>query len=94
MNQIGPDYLDYYTGIGFNWQQYAGSKVLTIGGLDAYAYVDHVASTYTGEYLDHGVRVNSVFSSYRLAGGGWLVRFFWRETLPLFTHHSQGPTYW
>lgn len=42
--------------------------------MDAYAYVDHVASTYSGNYLDHGVRVNSVFSSYRIAGGAWSQR--------------------
>jgi hypothetical protein len=42
--------------------------------MDAYDYVDHVASTYSGNYLDHGIRVNSVFSSYGISGGVWSQR--------------------
>ena len=40
--------------------------MLNINGLDAYDYVDRIASNTSGNYLDHGVRVNSVFSSYRI----------------------------
>lgn len=51
------------------------AKVLEIAGLDAYDYVDHIASTYSGNFLDHNIRVNCVFSSYRIAAGGWSQRF-------------------
>lgn len=74
MRQLGNTFTDYYLSIGFNWEQYAGAKVLKIGGMDAYDYVDHIASTYSGNYLDHGIRVNSVFSSYRISGGIWSQR--------------------
>ena len=33
--------------------------------MDAYAYADLIASTNSSNYLDHGVRVNSVFSGYK-----------------------------
>ena len=49
--------------------------MLEIGGLDAYAYADLIASTETGNYLDHGVRVNSVFSSYRISDTDFSQRF-------------------
>lgn len=74
VNLLGTNYTNYYKSIGFNWQQYAGAKVLKIAGIDAYDYVDHVASTYSGNYLDHGIRVNSVFSSYRISAGVWSQR--------------------
>ena len=35
--------------------------------MPAFDYIDFVASTVSGNYLDHGVRVNSVLSSYRIA---------------------------
>ncbi|KAF8310106.1 hypothetical protein DL93DRAFT_2214513 [Clavulina sp. PMI_390] len=74
VSQLGSSFTDYYTSIGFNWTAYAGSKVLKIGGEDAFTYVDHIASTLSGNYLDHEVRVNSVLSSYRLSGGAWSQR--------------------
>ena len=46
-----------------------------IAGRDAYAYADLIASTQSGNYLDHGVRVNSVFSSYRISGNDFSQRF-------------------
>jgi hypothetical protein len=49
-----------------DWRRLAGAKVLEINGLGAYDYVDRIASNTSGNYLDHGVRVNSVFSSYRI----------------------------
>ena len=48
LNLLGTNFTSYYDSIGFNWKQYAGSKVLTIGGLPAYSYVDHIASTVSG----------------------------------------------
>lgn len=74
VNLIGTNYTNYYKSIEFNWQQYAGAKVLKIAGQNAYDYVDHIASTYSGNYLDHGIRVNSVLSSYRISGGVWSQR--------------------
>ncbi|KAH9077636.1 hypothetical protein EDB83DRAFT_2514350 [Lactarius deliciosus] len=50
----------------FNWQRLAGAKVLTIGGLPASVYIDNIARTVSGNYLDHNIRVNSVVSSYRI----------------------------
>ena len=43
--------------------------------MDAYAYADLIASTESGNYLDHGVRVNSVFSSYRISDTDFSQRF-------------------
>ena len=40
--------------------------MLTIGGLPAADYIDKIAHTVSGNYLDHNVRVNSVVSSYLL----------------------------
>lgn len=49
--------------------------MLEIEGVDAYAYADKIASTASGNYLDHGVRVNSVFSSYRISANDFSQRF-------------------
>ncbi|KAF9474386.1 hypothetical protein BDN70DRAFT_884883 [Pholiota conissans] len=65
---LGTSYTNFFTQIGFDWQRLAGAKVLEIEGMDAYAYVDLIAKTVSGNYLDHGVRVNSVFTSYRISG--------------------------
>ncbi|KAJ6588363.1 hypothetical protein B0H19DRAFT_1248035 [Mycena capillaripes] len=69
---LGPDYTDLIT---IDWQRLAGAKVISIAGQDPYAYVDFIAKTVSGNYLDHGVRVNSVFSSYRLSGAAYSQRF-------------------
>ncbi|KAG6888278.1 hypothetical protein C0992_008960 [Termitomyces sp. T32_za158] len=65
---LGPEYTGFFDGIGFDWQRLAGAQVLQINGQDPYAYVDTIARTVSGNYLDHGVRVNSVFTSYRISG--------------------------
>ncbi|KAF8884228.1 hypothetical protein CPB84DRAFT_1686015 [Gymnopilus junonius] len=75
VSQLGPNYTGFFDKIGFNWQRLAGAKVLEIEGMDAYSYVDLIADTVSGNYLDHGVRVNSVFSSYRISGGAFSQRF-------------------
>ncbi|KZS88924.1 hypothetical protein SISNIDRAFT_489768 [Sistotremastrum niveocremeum HHB9708] len=54
---------------GFDFNRLAGAQIVEIQGTDPFNYVDFIASTVSGNYLDHGVRVNSVFSSYRIAGG-------------------------
>jgi hypothetical protein len=79
---IAPDVVDfislapngftgYYDTIGFDWKRLAGAEVLQIESMDPYDYVDLVADTVTGNFLDHGVRVNSVFTSYRLSGSSF-----------------------
>jgi hypothetical protein len=67
VTQIGPGFTDFFDSINFNWQRLAGAKVLSIAGQDPFDYVDHIASTVSGNFLDHGVRVNSVFTSYRIS---------------------------
>ncbi|KAJ6591037.1 hypothetical protein DFH09DRAFT_1138386 [Mycena vulgaris] len=69
---LGPDFTDLIT---VDWQRLAGAKVISIEGREAYDYVDFIAKTVSGNYLDHGVRVNSVFSSYRLSGADYSQRF-------------------
>ncbi|KAJ7481527.1 hypothetical protein FB451DRAFT_1236280 [Mycena latifolia] len=69
---VGTAYTDLIT---IDWQRLAGAKVVSIEGQDPYAYVDFIAKTVSGNYLDHGVRVNSVFSSYRLSGANYSQRF-------------------
>ena len=66
INQLGSNYTDYYNNMNFDWQRLAGTKVLQIAGMDPYDYVDYIAKTQSGNYLDHGVRVNSVYTSYRI----------------------------
>jgi hypothetical protein len=70
-----PGFTSYYDSIGLDLQRLAGAKVLQIEGMEPYAYVDCVADTVTGNYNDHGVRVNSVFTSYRLEGASYSQRF-------------------
>jgi hypothetical protein len=65
---IGPDFQAHFASIGFNFTRLAGARVLAIEGQNPYGYVDNIASTVSGNYLDHGVRVNSVFTSYRISG--------------------------
>jgi hypothetical protein len=72
---IPPGFTSYYDSIGLDLQRLAGAKVLQIEGMEPYAYVDCVADTVTGNYNDHGVRVNSVFTSYRLEGASYSQRF-------------------
>ncbi|KAJ7291209.1 hypothetical protein C8J57DRAFT_1271818 [Mycena rebaudengoi] len=69
---LGPEYTDLIT---IDWKRLAGAHVIQIEGQDPYAYVDHIAKTVSGNYLDHGIRVNSVFSSYRLSGAAYSQRF-------------------
>lgn len=69
---LGTDFTDLIT---IDWQRLAGANVVSIEGQDPYAYVDFIAKTVSGNYLDHGVRVNSVFSSYRLSGSDYSQRF-------------------
>ncbi|KAF8651179.1 hypothetical protein AX16_004834 [Volvariella volvacea WC 439] len=74
LNGAGTSFTDYFSSIGFVWQPLAGAKVISIEGQDPWDYVDFVARTVSGNYLDHNVRVNSVFSSYGLAGSDYWQR--------------------
>lgn len=72
---LGTQFTDYLAKLGFNWQRLAGAKVLEINGLPAYSYVDKVAKEVSSNYLDHGIRVNSVYSSYRIVSDSFSQRF-------------------
>ncbi|KAF8153237.1 hypothetical protein B0H34DRAFT_97367 [Crassisporium funariophilum] len=71
---LGTGYTSFFDSINFNWKRLAGAKILQVEGMDPYAYVDLIASTVSGNYLDHGVRVNSVFTSYRISGTAFSQR--------------------
>ncbi|KZV96492.1 hypothetical protein EXIGLDRAFT_424620 [Exidia glandulosa HHB12029] len=72
---LGTAYTDFLANIGFNWQRLAGAKVLEIQGIPARDYVDKVAKEVSSNYLDHGVRVNSVYSTYRIVSNAFSQRF-------------------
>ena len=74
LSQFGPEFSDYFESLGFDWKRLAGAKVLEIEGQNPYTYIDHIANTVSGNYLDHGVRVNSVFTSYRISSNGFSQR--------------------
>lgn len=59
---LGDEYTDYFETINFDWKRLAGARVVSIGGQAPYDYVDEIAKTVSGNYLDHGIRVNSVFT--------------------------------
>lgn len=75
ISNLPKGFTSYFDEIGFDWKRLAGAKVLEIEGVDAYAYADKVASMESGQYLDHGVRINSVFSSYSLSKSTFSQRF-------------------
>lgn len=68
-DQLGQDFANYFEEKGFDWKRLAGAKVIEIGGIPALDYIDQVARTSSGAYLDHNIRVNSVISSYQLPNG-------------------------
>lgn len=58
-----------------DWQSLAGAQVTAIEGMDPWDHVEMLADTVTGTFLDHNVRINSVFTSYRLSGDSFSQRF-------------------
>ena len=68
------DIADYFNDKGFDWKRLAGAEVLEIGGLPVLDYIDYVARTASGGFLDHNIRVNSVVSSYQLPDGSFSQR--------------------
>ncbi|CAE6411508.1 unnamed protein product [Rhizoctonia solani] len=71
---LGTNYTSYFDAKGFNWKKYAGAKVLTIDGIPAWTYVNGVATNQSGYYIDHNIRVNTVFTNYQLNDGVWSQR--------------------
>ena len=59
---------------GFDWKRLAGAKVINIGGRPALQYIDEIARTVSGNFLDHNVRVNSVVSSYWISNTSFSQR--------------------
>ena len=74
---LGPDYISLLSTLspGFNITRLAGARITSIEGQAPYDYVDKVASTEVGTFLDHGVRVNEALSSYRISGGQYSQRW-------------------
>ncbi|CAE6488096.1 unnamed protein product [Rhizoctonia solani] len=83
---IGTNYTSYYDAKGFNWKKSLPSKVSRHGcTLISWrtrifthntfnSYVNGIATTYSGDYIDHNIRVNSVFTNYRISNGTWSQR--------------------
>lgn len=87
---VGAPFIDFFAQKGFDWERLAGAKVLEIDGVPAYNHVDTVAREVSSNYLDHGVRVNSVFSSYRMVADAFSQRFgdFAGPSLPTLRGHT------
>ncbi|KAI0251831.1 hypothetical protein BJV78DRAFT_1282078 [Lactifluus subvellereus] len=71
LSQLGPKFLRFFEEKGFDWKRLAGARVLTIGNLPAWEYIDKIAHTVSGNFLDHNVRVNSAVSSYRIVNSNF-----------------------
>ncbi|KAJ3505956.1 hypothetical protein NLJ89_g7141 [Agrocybe chaxingu] len=74
VDEIGYWFKEYFESIEFDWQRLAGARLVEVEGMDPYAYVNHIATTVSGNHLDHGIRVNSVYTSYRVSGIGFTQR--------------------
>lgn len=61
---LGSNYTDYFDEMKFEWKRLAGAKIVSIEGMNPYKYVDKVADTLSGNFLDHGVRRMSQTSSF------------------------------
>ncbi|VDB83219.1 unnamed protein product [Peniophora sp. CBMAI 1063] len=72
---VGDAYISFLENKGFDWKRLAGAKVSKINDIDPFDYIDHIATTVSGNYLDHGIRVNSVLSSYRIVSNAYSQRF-------------------
>jgi hypothetical protein len=73
-DQLGDGFTAILAAKGFDWKRLAGAKVVEIGGLPVRQYIDKIAHTVSGNYLDHNIRVNSVVSSYRITDTIWSQR--------------------
>jgi hypothetical protein len=68
VDSLGPDFAGILVAKGLNWTRIAGAKVIEIDGLPVLQYIDKIARTVSGDYLDHNIRVNKVVSSYGISG--------------------------
>jgi hypothetical protein len=75
IDSMDPSFTSYLAGKGFDWKRLAGAEVIEIGGQPVLDYIDMIAETVSGNYLDHNIRVNSVVSSYRIVGSEFSQRF-------------------
>ncbi|KAI9463969.1 hypothetical protein BJY52DRAFT_1401034 [Lactarius psammicola] len=89
LNQSGSNFTHFFAAKKFNWQRLAGAKVITIGGIPAFDYIDNIARTVSGNYLDHNIRVNSAVSSYRIANTSFSQRL---DEPRILTHSGNSST--
>ena len=68
-DQLGQEFEDFFTAKGSDWRRLAGARVVEIEGMPPRQYIDKVARTVSGNFLDHNIRVNSVVTSYQLLHG-------------------------
>ncbi|KAM5532478.1 hypothetical protein V8D89_013831 [Ganoderma adspersum] len=71
---LGSNFTGYYEYAKFDWKRLAGARVVEIEGKDPYAYAECVTHAQSGNYLDHGVRVNSVFNNHWISGTSYSQR--------------------
>jgi hypothetical protein len=64
--------------------------VIEIDGLPVLDYVDKIAKTVSGNFLDHNIRVNSVVGGYRIVGSEWSQRFGDHASEPFLKQTSLG----
>jgi hypothetical protein len=74
MTLFGDDFVSFYSKLSFDWQRLAGALVHSIEDMDPFDYIDSIAHAISGNYLDHGIRVNSVLSSYRIVNNSYSQR--------------------
>jgi hypothetical protein len=99
LGQYGDGFSDYLTAKCFDWERLAGAEVIEIGGLPVRQYIDKIASTVSGNFLDHNVRVNSVVSGYHISGsslsqrlGDHASELFLKQTSLNFSLIPEGST--
>ncbi|KZV63402.1 hypothetical protein PENSPDRAFT_211766 [Peniophora sp. CONT] len=84
----GDAFISYLEDKGFDWKRLAGAEVSKINDINAFDYIDHIATTISGNFLDHGIRVNSVLSSYRITNNAYSQRFGDLAGPPIVTQTS------
>ncbi|KAF8270058.1 hypothetical protein EI94DRAFT_1771038 [Lactarius quietus] len=80
LNQLGSNFTDYFAAKKFNWQRLAGARVISIGGLPAFDYIDEIARTVSGNFLDHNVRLSDLQSTFSQRVGALAGPLFLAQT--------------
>jgi L-fucose mutarotase/ribose pyranase (RbsD/FucU family) len=75
INKLGHGFTSILAEKGFDWKRLAGAEVIEIDGQPVLDYIDKIAKTVSGDFLDDNVRVNSVVGGYRIVGSEWSQRF-------------------